>query len=160
MSRGKRPDKEISEIKWTWEQRMHAPEFNEMSMSDQAKELGVNRVTIGKWYKESSPAFWKNVAETIRNQYTVYAPSIDKALIREAQGGSLGHQELFYKRFEGWSPTQRNENVNRNADLEGKSDEELQMEMLRKADPELLRKVLGEKKAPGVVGDREKDVNG
>jgi hypothetical protein len=151
---------DMEELKWKWEQRMHSPEFNELTRKQQALEIGVAPETVSRWHEKASPAFWENVAKTIRNQYSRYIPEVDRALLRAADKGNVAAIELVYKRHEGWSPTQRNENINKNADLEGKTDEELQMELLRKADPALLRKVLEEKKAPDLVGIPEDEYVG
>lgn len=155
MGQGRKTIGEMYELKTRWEQRMHNPVFNEMKDSQQALEIGVDARLIKKWKAEASPAFWTNVAETIRNQYAEYAPEMDRALIREAQKGSLGHLELFYKRFEGWSPKQTNENINRNAEFEGKTDEELKAELVKGLSREELEKALLGKKAPTeVVGEK------
>ncbi len=147
---------EMAEIHQRWMDLMYQWEFNEKSDIDQAKELGVASQTIANWKKDASPAFWKNVADTIATQHARFAPAIYASLVREAEKGSLGHQELFFKRMQGWSPKQTNENLNRNVELEGKTDEEILMEVMRKADPALLKKVLDEKKAPNeVVGGED-----
>lgn len=154
-----RSEREMSELKFRWEQRMYNPEFNELSYPKQALEIGVGVATIGRWVSEASPAFWKNVAETIRNQYARFAPEIDIALIEQAKGGSLGHQQLYYQRFEGWSPKQTNENINKNADLDGMTLEEKKAEALKVFSLEELEKAIAAKKAPSVVVD-PKESNG
>jgi hypothetical protein len=149
-----RPFHEMEDIRLRWMDLMHQWEFNEKSKVEQAKELNVSVVTVLKWHKDASPAFWKNVDSTIQSQHAQFAPKIYMSLVREAEKGSLGHQELFFKRMQGWSPINKNQDV-KGAEFEGKSDAELEAEykakVLKEAGREELEKALEAKKAPGEV---------
>jgi hypothetical protein len=160
-SKGGRPESEMKELHEQWEKLMCQPEFNELSHKEQAQRIGVSDRTLDKWHLEAPQSFWDNVASTIRSQYSQYAPKVDMSVIKAAQNGSYQHQELFYKRFEGWSPKQTNENINRNPELEGLSDTELMEKALKDVPRDVLLKVLNEKKAPEqVVEPGESQVNG
>ena len=156
----KRPEHEMELALEQWRKRMYHEDFSEMTDAEQAKEIGVAVGTIGKWHKTQTKAFWENRESTMRGMYAKHMPQIDLAVIKKAKLGDTNAAELSYKRFEGWSPKQTNENINRNAEFEGKSDEEIQLETLRKADPGLLKRVLGEKGALGEVVEPTKVENG
>lgn len=156
----KRPEHEMEALEEEWKKRMYREEFSEMSKGAQAKDLGVGIGTIYKWHEGQTKAWWDNRASSMRSMYAQHMPEIDSAVLKKAKTGDINAAELAYKRFEGWSPKQTNENINRNGDLEGKTDEEILLEMLRKAPKELVDKVQAERGAPGVVVEAEKSGNG
>jgi hypothetical protein len=138
---------------------LRTPEFHRMKREDQAKQIGVTPQTLYVWLKDLKDDDWLEIRDICAKKVAKDELEIDNALTERAKTGDPKSVELWKELFKGWSRKNINENINKNGDFEGKPDEEIELEMLRKADPEKLRKVLGEKKAPGVVGE-EKVENG
>lgn len=158
-----RSEAEMSEIRRVWKEKQYDQVFYDKSDLEQAKELGVSRVTIWNWKKAESPHFWEMVKAAYRQNSHQEIVKIDRAMFKAAQSGDVGAAKLVYERIEGWSPKQINENLNRSGDLKEKTDIELLKETLRGASPELLMEVLAEKRvpeAPKVVEGGDKTSNG
>lgn len=127
-------------------------DFVKKSREDQAQEVGVDRTTLWAWKKEITPAEWEKIRDDGRRVYAEHAPSIDAALIKKCLKGSEKAIELFYMRYEGWSPKQIQENINKGG--ASVSTEEV-VETLLKAVPterlaeEFGKRATGEKKVVG-----------
>lgn len=154
----RRTELEMEQLRERWKEMLWREEFYNATSSEQARQLGVTPQTVINWKNGMSDLFWEKYVKSFKEKLQPEFAGIMMAMIKKAKGGDVAASQFVFQRAEGWSPKSTNENINRSADFEGKTDEEIELEMLRKADPEKLKKVLAEKKAPNDVvgGDDER----
>lgn len=140
----RRPDREMEAIKANWMELMTDAEYRSKPCAERAELVGTNENTIYRWEREITADQWDKWLQDSRKKYARHFLKVDAGLLRRAAEDTASAQ-LAYQRLEGWSPKQTNENLNRNADLEGKTDEELRDEVLKNVPKEALEKALKEK---------------
>lgn len=67
-----------------------------------------------KDWKKSHPEALQRILDTRRAMYVDQLIEIDQGLLAKAKGGDARSIELAWRRFEGWSPKQADENSKRN----------------------------------------------
>ena len=146
------------QLRRQWNERIFDPAFRDLSYREQGLELGVAPSTIGEWRKEINPKRWAEILEMTRQESAVHSLSVDAALHKKAMTGDPQAIKLWYERIEGWSPRQVNENINKNVELEGLSEEELLAKSLEGVPAEVLARILSKKGlgAPSVAPDEPK----
>ncbi len=149
----RRNEFDMEQLRERWKELLWREEFYNASSSEQARQLGVSPMTVINWKNGMSDLFWEKYVKSFKEKLQPEFAGIMMAMIKKAKGGDVAASQFVFQRAEGWSPKSTNENINRGEAFEGKTDAEIEMELLRKADPEKLRAVLAEKKAPGVVVD-------
>ena len=142
MSR--RPEREMAVIKAEWLRLMEDAEYRAKTYEERASIIGTTMNTLYNWERDLSTDQWDKWLADSRKKYARAFLKVDAGLLRRAEEDTASAQ-LAYQRLEGWSPKQTNENLNRNADLEGKTDAELQQEVLKGVSKEALEKALKEK---------------
>jgi len=94
-----------------------------LSREKQSEMVGVDRVTLWKWQKEIPAKEWEKIRDDGRRRYAEYAPQIDAALIKKCLKGSEKAMEIFYQKYEGWSPKHTTENINKEPIDQGTKDQ-------------------------------------
>lgn len=156
MSR--RPVSEMAVIRAEWLRLMEDAEYRAKSGEERAEIAGVQVNTVYKWERELPVDQWDKWLEDSRKKYARHFLKVDAALLRRAQEDTAS-ADLAYKRLEGWSPKSEQTNINRNAELEGKTDAELRAEILKAIPKEELEAALKEKELK-VVEPEKKAQNG
>lgn len=147
----RRSDSDMEVLKQRWKELLWREEFFNGSLAEQAKELGVTPQTVSHWRSNASDAFWEKYVKSFKEKLQPEFAGIMMAMIKKAKGGDVAASQFVFQRAEGWSPKNTQENLNKNADLDGMTLEEKKKEALKLYTPEELAKALAEKKAPGVV---------
>jgi hypothetical protein len=159
----RRSDLEMLQLRERWKELLWREEFYNGTPDEQGKILGVSGETIRNWRSGMSLEFWQKYVDSFKEKLQPEFAAIMMAQIREAKKGNVSSAEFVFKRAEGWSPKQTNENINRNPELEGLSDEDLKNLVVKDMSREELLKALEGKKAPSdVVGGTsdEKAISG
>lgn len=131
-------------IKAEWLKLMEDAEYRAKTYEEKAEIVGTTLNTIYRWERELPADQWDKWLEDSRKKYARQFLKVDAALLRRATEDTAS-ADLAYKRLEGWSPKTTNENLNRNADLEGKTDAELMADILKGVSKEQLEAALKEK---------------
>jgi len=138
--------------------RLQDLEFVRLPVDEKAKILGVSRNCCDKYLKElEQTGEYEEILKNARKKYAREFLEVDAAMFQQAKGGNVEAAKTVYQKYEGWSPKQTNENINRNPEVEGLSDEELLKKALEMADKEALAKALAQKQGeirPEVVEDK------
>lgn len=160
----RRSEAEMDQVRRKYREKIFQPEFREKSAKDQGLELGVSDQTIYNWKSEISPERWQQILDMTRKQSAKQTLDIDDGLYRKARAGDAVACKLWYE-IHGWSPRQINENLNKNAEMEGVNESELAAKIAEGLSPEALEAILAKKKAvgapEGVISMEEvKEANG
>lgn len=94
------------------------PDCFDMKDKEIAKLLNVSAPTLSRWKKQVD---WSWVLQTRRDNAARDTAEIDQALAKRAKTGDVPAINLWYQRFDGWTPTTKNIQ-----ELMGKSDAELE----------------------------------
>lgn len=95
-------------------------DYDNFNNQDMAKVVGVAVDTLRIWRREFD---WEEITNVRRQRLAKIKPEIDKTVVKEALKGKLDFIKLFYERFDGWVPKQRQEyaEVSDERELEGVS---------------------------------------
>ena len=136
---------EMWETYSAWKDRLVDPEFRLWTYKKQGEEFGVSDQTISNWLKEVKSEDWDEILEKSRKNTAKAAAQVDSAMLKKALEGDVPAMKLWKESIEGWSPRTINDNINRNADLEGKTEAELRAEILKGVPKEELAAALKDK---------------
>lgn len=148
----RREEAEMNQVRDRYLDLLLQVEFRLLSFTDQAKELGVSSQTVANWRKAISPERWKEIQRMTDLQVPKQSIEINDALYLKAKSQDVPAIKLWKESREGWSPTQINKNLNKDADLEGLSTEELTEKALAGIPAEILERVLERKKVKSDPG--------
>lgn len=129
---------------------MRNPEFRKMSRKEQAEFLEITPTTLYTWIADLKDDDWVEINKEIDKKTAKVEIEIKDALAERAKVDTKS-AEFWFELVKGWSRKNINENINKNADLDGMTLEEKKAEALKLYTPEELAKALAEKKAPSQV---------
>lgn len=152
----RRTELEMEQLRERWKEMLWREEFYNATSSEQARQLGVTPQTVINWKNGMSDLFWEKYVKSFKEKLQPEFAGIMMAMIKKAKGGDVAASQFVFQRAEGWSPKNTQENLNKNADLDGMTLEEKKKEALKLYTPEELAKALEEKKAPSQVVMPEK----
>lgn len=147
----RRSEYEMGQLRDKWKELLWREEFYNATSSEQARQLGVTPQTVINWKNGMSDLFWEKYVKSFKEKLQPEIGAILMAMVKKAKGGDVAASTLVLQRVEGWSPKNTQENLNKNADLDGMTLEEKKREALKLYTPEELAKALAEKKAPSEV---------
>lgn len=139
-------------------EKMGDPAFIILTDDEKGKIIGVTGMTMFRWRQQLTAEDWERISKLRDGMLVRETLEVDSAVINKAKAGDIEAAKLYYQKLTGWSPKQTNENINKNAELEGMSEEELLMKSLDGIPAEVLAKVLSKKGlgAPSVATEEPK----
>lgn len=157
----RRKECEMNIIRNQWRELMEDTDFRGMSMEKQGEQLAVSGETVRRWMKEVDSEQWEAWLKKDNQFIAPKVLKVDDTLYRQALSGDVSAIKLWKESKQGWSPKQINENLNRNAELDDLSEEEMLERALDGVSVEAIARILTKKRAgPVEMGPEPRAANG